>query len=271
MKAFKNALITLAMIVALAAAVSAQHNPCNPCGGKKMKMTNHDGTMFKVDDPMNRNSVTFKSTAPLEDIVGTSNKITGYLTFDPENPKKGGHGKLTVPVASLNTGIPLRDEHLVGADWLSAAANPNIVFEITDVKNVRAVKKSADAQTFNVDAVGTFSLNGVTNTLTVPARVTYLVESEATKQRVPGNLLAARTTFDIALADYNITGPKGMDLIGAKVGETVEVEVSVVGSDADTGGAMTSNPCGDKKAMNPCNPCGGKKPMNPCNPCGGKR
>lgn len=288
MKTLKSIIAGLTLLLAISSVSFAQSNPCNPCGGKSMKsMGDHVGQVFSVEDPMGRNTVTFKSTAPLEDIVGTSNQITGQLIFDPNNPKAGGHGELVVPVKTLNTGIPLRDEHLAGADWLNAEKNPNIEFRITEVKNVKEVKTTKDAKTFEVTAVGDFSLNGKTKRISVPARITYLKESEATKQRLPGDLLAARTTFEVALADFGITGPKGMNLIGSKVGEKVEVDLSLVASSA--GGAMAGNPCGGKAAMNPCgdkaqmtkaagnpcgqkasNPCGEKKPQNPCNPCGGK-
>ncbi len=267
MKALKNMILGLTLAMALAAVASA--------GGDH-------GIVFEVEDPMNRNSVTFKSSAPLEDIVGISNRVTGQLVFDPAHPEKGSHGELSVPVASLDTGIPLRDEHMAGADWLNAQTHPNITFKIVELRDVESVKSTADAKTFDVTAVGDFSLNGVTKRLSVPARITYLKESEATKQRLPGDLLAVRTTFDLALADFGITGPKGMDLIGSKVGERVEVELTVVASSASA--PMAGNPCGGKEPMNagnPCggkaatatmagNPCGGKEPMSAGNPCGGK-
>lgn len=274
MKAFKNIMVGLTFVVALATVASAQNNPNNPCGGKAMKsaqsMGDHNGIVFTVDDPMNRNSVTFKSTAPLEDIVGTSNQVSGQLVFDPMKPERGGHGEFSVPIRSLGTGIPLRDEHLTGADWLNAEKNPNITFKISEVKEVKGVKSTADAQTYDVVAVGDFSLNGVTKRLSVPARITYLRESEATSQRQPGDLLAIRTTFEVALADFGITGPKGMNLIGSKVGERVEVEFSVVASSA--AGSMAGNPCGGKHAVTPANPHGGKAATAKMagNPCGGK-
>lgn len=258
LKTIGSMVLGLALVLSMSMDVSAQNNPCNPCGGKKM-MTGH-GNAFVIDDPMNRNSVTFKSTAPLEDIVGVSNQVSGKLFFDPMKPDAGGSGMLTVPVASLGTGIPLRDEHLASAGWLDAGGNPNISFTIVEVKDIKPLKVTAEAKTFNVTAVGDFSLKGQTRRISVPARITWLKESETTKQRQPGDLLAARVTFDIALADYGITGPPGMDVIGSKVGETVSVELSVVASSASGG-----------MAGNPCNPCGGKKQaMNPCNPCGGK-
>lgn len=285
MKTLQNTILSLALVAGLTATVSGQESPSNPCGGKSMNPAtatgDPDGRAFEVNDPMGRNSVTFKSTAPLEDIVGTSNQVTGQLFFDPSNPQSGGHGSLTIPVSSLNTGIPMRDEHLAGSDWLNAEANPDITFDIVQLEHVKSVKSTADAQTFDVTAVGDFSLNGITKSLSVPARITYLRESEATKKRLPGDLLAARATFEIKLADFGITGPAGMDLIGSKVGEVVRLELSVMGSAACE--VMAGNPCGGKAASasmagNPCggkvssakstdNPCGGKKAGNPC---GGK-
>ena len=131
----KLARLTLVVALLLTASAYGQSNPrnlsnpgsgkveANPSGGKEMvnPCDTMMGTVFVVNDPAGRNKVTFRSKAPLEDIVGTSNQITGYLVFDPNNPQQGGRGELTVPVASINTGIPLRDEHLQSADWLDAA------------------------------------------------------------------------------------------------------------------------------------------------------
>jgi hypothetical protein len=90
----------------------------------------------------------------------------------------------------------------------------------------------------------------------IPGRLTYLQESDLTKTKLPGDLLAARANFDVKLSDFGVTGPKGMGIIGTKVGETISVEASLVGTSA--AGTMAENPCGGK-AQNPCNPCGGKK------------
>ena len=124
---------------------NAQGNPCNPCGKKE--------TVFYVNDPMARNSITFKSEAPLEDIVGTSNQISGRIVFDPQHPEKGAFGQLTVPVASFNTGIPMRDEHLLGADWLGASQFGDITLRINKVKNFKEVKSTATSATYDVDII----------------------------------------------------------------------------------------------------------------------
>jgi polyisoprenoid-binding protein YceI len=176
-----------------------------------------------------RNAVTFKSQAPLEDIVGTSNELTGYVVFDPTQPKKGARGQLTVPVASLRTGIPKRDEHLRGRDWLDASAQPDVRFVIDNVKDVKVVKATGGARTYDLKLAGSLSIHGQTRRVEVPARVTYLPESEQTRMRVPGNLIAGRTSFDVALKDFGVRGMQGA--VGAKVSETIKIDVSFFASD----------------------------------------
>jgi len=273
--------LTLMSVVAALMVTSmavAQSNPCNPCGGKKKGMSpcnpcGHKKTMFHVGDA--RNSVVFKSSAPLEDIVGITSDITGHISFDPKDSKKGVTGELTISLASFNTGIPMRDGHLSGSDWLDAKQFPNITLKILSVKNIREVKSSASFQTYAGDVVAELNFHGRTKKITFPGKLTYLKESEQTKTKMPGDLVAAKAEFSVLLADYDITGPKGMNLIGSKVGESIDIEVSFMGTNAMT--AMAENPCdpcGGKKGMNPCNPCnpcgGKKKDMNPCNPCDGK-
>jgi polyisoprenoid-binding protein YceI len=207
------ALVALATIVLTSAALAA-------------------GEKFEINDPTGRNTVTFTSEAPLEDIVGTTNQITGRLEFDPANPDGGAKGMLEVPVASLDTGIPLRDEHLRSAAWLNAEGHPNITIEIKSLDTIDLVKSGDGFRTFDVVAVGEFSLNGKTKQMKIPGRVTYLEESDQTQALMPGDLLAVRTTFDVRLADFGVTGPEGRDIIGSKVGETVTVDVSFRASNA---------------------------------------
>ncbi|RME21417.1 MAG: YceI family protein [Candidatus Zixiibacteriota bacterium] len=276
MKMRRLALLNIIAVFMLTSLAAAQYNPC---GGKKKGMNACNPcnpcakkTMFKFDDPMGRNSVVFKSEAPLEDIVGTSNEIKGWIKFDPMHPDKGVMGELTVPTGSFNTGIPLRNKHLQSSDWLDAQRHPNITLKIKKVKNLRQVKASSDFKTYTGDVVAELNFHGKKKTITFPGKLTYLKESKKTKMKMPGDLVAAKGSFDVKLADFGVTGPKGMGIVGSKVGETVSIEVSLVGTNASM--AMAGNPCnpcgGKKGMMNPCNPCGGKHKMNPCNPCGGK-
>ena len=189
-----------------------------------------DAYKFFVEDPMKRNAITIKSEAPLEDIVGMSNEITGYVNFNPNEPLKGGFAELSVPVVSINTGIPLRDEHIQSSSWLNAEGHPNIQLKLNTVKEANLVKETDDARTFKLTVAGEFSLNGVTQKVEIPAQVTYLKANEMTKNRLPGSLLAIRANFSINLSDYNVTGPDGMKIIGAKVANQIDISVNIMGS-----------------------------------------
>lgn len=235
-------------------------NPCNPCSGKAAVAMNpcfaKMGTVFYVDDPQERNMVAFTSKAPLEDMVGTANALIGYLVFDPGKPGKGVRGSVAVPVKKMDTGIPLRDEHMQSEAWLNAEQHPHIKFTVTESKDLKLVKRGDGFSTYEVTLVGPFTVNGVTKQREILARIVYLEESEKTETKRPGNLLAVRAEFQVSLADHKIKGFQGV--VGSKISESIEVEVSIFSSDQAPEGAA-----------NPCNPCGGKA-ANPCNPCGGK-
>ena len=249
MKMLRTPILVFMALLITSSLAFAQDNPCNPCGMK--------GKTFHLDDPMGRNTVTFKSEAPLEDIIGSTNKVSGYLSFDPKNPTGGGHGKIIVSAATFNTGIPLRNEHLRTEPWLNAEKYPEITLAITKIHHVKEVKSGKGSATYEVSVDADLTFKGKTKAISFPARITYLQESEMTKTKMDGDLLAVRGEFEVALADFGITGPPGMNLVGSKVGETITIGISVIGSTVAPAMAK-GNPC------DPCNPC------NPCNPCGGK-
>ncbi len=203
-------MFSLLTTLAMTAASIAAQNPCNPCGGKQAaNLCNpcggkiavnpchaKHGTVFYVADPMHRNTVSFTSRAPLEDMVGTTNMITGYFVFDPAQPTNGVRGSFTVPVASLDTGIPLRDEHLRSEAWLDAGAYDKITFVVEDTADIVPVKATDTYQTFDVTLIGPFTMHGQTSRMRIPARVTFLRENEQTQQKMPGDLLGVRASFE---------------------------------------------------------------------------
>lgn len=192
---------------------------------------------FLANDSPGRNSVTFKSEAPLEDIVGTTNQITGHISFNPNNPEDGAYAEFIVPVASLTTGIPLRDEHMKSDAWLNAAAYPEIRLELKRVVESELINDTGSAKTFNLKVAGNLTLHGSAAPVEVSARVSYLPESEQTRKRLPGNLLAVRAHFPVRLADFKISGPAGNTTIGSKVGETIEIEVRLIAGTAPAASA----------------------------------
>ena len=177
---------------------------------------------FNFTDPTGRNQVSFFSTTPIEDVRGTSNDVSGSVSFDVNDFANTLDGEIKISVASLNTGIEMRNQHLQGPNWLDAGNFPFITFKIKSVSNVKIV---ADNR-LTCAVTGDFTLHGVTKQVTAAANVTYLDESEMTQKRAPGDLLGVRAEFDVKLSDFNVDN----QIIGNKVADDIEVTVNIVGS-----------------------------------------
>lgn len=176
---------------------------------------------FNFTDKGKRNQASFYSTTPLEDITGLTNDINGKITLNVNNVKSI-KGEISVTTASIKTGIDLRDEHLRDENWLDAAKYPEIKFSI---KEVSTVKQLADNK-LQIKFSGDFTLKGITKKISGDATLTYLVESEQTKQRAPGDLLGVQAKFKVNLSDFGVSNK----VVGQKVAEVVEVSVNMVGS-----------------------------------------
>jgi len=179
---------------------------------------------FNFADRGGRNQATFFSTTPLEDINGLTNDVKGTVTFNVSDLKTL-KGKISVSVASIKTGIDLRDEHLRSADWLNAAAHPEISLTI---KSVGDVKVLADNK-LEAKVTGDITINGVTKEVTSDATLTFLDESEMTKSRAPGDLLGVQAKFKVKVSEFGVNNK----LVGQKVAEVVEVGINMVGSNAN--------------------------------------
>ena len=189
--------------------------------GFKVKATGEQ--TFNFADKYGRNPVSFFSTTPLEDITGLSNAVKGKVTFNVDDVKSL-KGSISIPVATLKTGIELRDEHLRSENWLDAESYPEITFMI---KKVSDVKVEADNK-LRAKITGDFTAHGVTKEVVSNVTMTYLDESEQTKQRAPGDLLGVQATFNIILSDYDVENM----VVGQKVSENIEISVNIVGSSA---------------------------------------
>ncbi|PJF31735.1 MAG: polyisoprenoid-binding protein [Candidatus Thermofonsia Clade 1 bacterium] len=66
-------------------------------------------------------------------VRGSFNIKDGKIVFDPANPSAASV-EATLDVASVNTGVADRDNHLRSADFFDAANHPTITFKSTSVK-----------------------------------------------------------------------------------------------------------------------------------------
>lgn len=158
-------------------------------------------------------NIAFESRMDVEDILGTSHQIDGFV-------KRSASGKITfslkVPVASLRTGITLRDHHLQGAMWLNAAAHPYITFRGSRAK---AIGKG------RYRVWGTFTMRGVSRPLSIVLRVRQIPASVAARAGLGrGSWLRVRGRFEVRLSAHGIRIP---GMAAAKVNDRWTVKISV--------------------------------------------
>jgi polyisoprenoid-binding protein YceI len=176
---------------------------------------------FDFKDPKGVNNAVFKTDAPLESINGVATGISGKVTFDPDNPG-AVKGKIIVQASSLHLGNPMQKEHLHGDKWLDVAKYPEIAFEVESVKNAKTQGNVTTA-----DVTGKFSLHGVTRTITMPVKLTFL--KDQLKARIPGkdgDLLVIRANFKIKRSDFGINPGQGEE----KVSDDIELNLSIAGA-----------------------------------------
>ena len=185
-------------------------------------------TEFKIDDAWGRDTVRFETTAPIEDIVGTNNQISGYVKADPANIRSAATAfRVEVDVAAFKTGVEARDGGVQKA--LNAEAHPKAIFTLDKITSSSAASAAPNTPV-DVTGQGTFELNGVKKPIEVKARVTYVPKGGPFSTMRPGNFVRISSAFDIRLADYGIErkGP----VLPLQVGDTAHVTVSLLASDA---------------------------------------
>lgn len=158
----------------------------------------------------------FDSAADFENFTGQTHKVSGSVIFDPKTGKGGG--KIIVDIASIDTGIAVRNDHLRSDMWFHAEKFPQAIFEASSVK-----RKSGD----KYEVTGKLTLRGVTKTIKTEATAKYIKESEATRKAMfMGDVVNIKTSFKIKLADYGVMIP---DMAKGKVAETINVKLNVFG------------------------------------------
>jgi polyisoprenoid-binding protein YceI len=176
--------------------------------------------------PGRERMVYFSSDAPIEKIKGQSNTIIGYAIAGKDNPAQLQAGEWHLPVASLKTGNGTRDKHLQGEPWLDAGKNPNIVFQLKEVKDLKPAKDAGKdgGKTYSATLVGDMTIHGVTKPLTVTdATIAVMPESPETAKVAKGSLMAIRAKYDITLSDYGVKN----QVVGQKVADTLQLDNTI--------------------------------------------
>ncbi len=171
--------------------------------------------------PTGISRIAFTSDAPLETIEGMSTQTTGTITVDLSNPSRQLTGTVQLPVSSLGTGMPMRDDHLRGANWLDAAHFANITLELvrTDLRALRPGRQGRGRVT------GRLTVHGQTHDVTVPV-IARTIALDATEHAgmdqvgINANMLRVQGSFNIDLSDYGVNIP---GILRLKVSNTIGI------------------------------------------------
>jgi polyisoprenoid-binding protein YceI len=180
--------------------------------------------IFDFKDTQERNQATFYSEARYENITGITNHVWGKASFDIKDVKSTLNGEVSISTTSIKTGIEKRDENLRSVSWLNSEKYPSITFKIKEITRV----DQAEGNVLKIVLLGEFTLCGKTNLVYANATMKYLVESETTKQIMPGDLITVAARFDIKLSDFGITN----SMIPNRVGDKIQITVNLVGAES---------------------------------------
>lgn len=158
--------------------------------------------------------VQFTSDAPLERMTGTSTAVSGTFVADP-NAIGSAHGAIEVRIATIRTGIDLRDTHLRSDSWLDAARFPTAKFELQRVTGATTITPGTEAR---VTLHGRFTLHGQTRAVTATARINWAANGA----------VRVRARFRIRLTDYGVSIPSVVEL---KVSNDIAVDVNLVANE----------------------------------------
>jgi len=140
--------------------------------------------------------VVFTSKAPMESFDGRTSNITGHLACNPEDLAHSIDLNMVVDMASLDTGIGLRNNHMRD-NHLETDTYPTAVFTGGTIVGGDASDLRPGATT-HLEVQGVFDLHGVARDLVVPADVTMATDGSLT--------VSAR--FMVKLSDHEIKRPK---------------------------------------------------------------
>ena len=169
------------------------------------------------------NNVDFTSNAPVEVIHGKTNQISGDIHLDDSFKFDAKHPFnifFSVDLASIDTGIDLRNEHMRD-NFLETGKYPKATYKATAIQ-MQGKPDLRKAQTVKLVSTGEFSLHGVTEKKTIPLTVDYKPASHGKPAHIQVN-----GRFPIKLEEYHIKRPEA---IFVKLADTVFVDVSAVGN-----------------------------------------
>jgi polyisoprenoid-binding protein YceI len=166
---------------------------------------------FTVDKA--HSEVTFRVRhLAISNVSGRFTDFDGAIQIDQAKPEASSV-EFTIQTASVNTANEGRDKHLRSADFFDAEKFPTITF-----KSTKVVPAGKD----RFDVTGTFTMHGVTKTVTLP--VSFLGFA---KDPWGGERGGFETSITLNRKEYGIVWNKVLDAGGTLLGDDVAVSINL--------------------------------------------
>src|SRR2546426_5175471 len=160
--------------------------------------------------------VQFESKAQMESFSGKSHQVQGYVDLDPAHLADSIGVYVEVDMASLDTGISIRNHHMC-ENHLETSKYPKGVFRGGRVLHPSQPSlKPGEKVTFGL--AGELELHGVKQRVEVPVEMSSPAEDA-------GSTLHVLAKFQVRLSDYQINRPKFLVL---KLDEVQRITVDLV-------------------------------------------
>lgn len=144
--------------------------------------------------------------------------ISGTLIADPDNPTEA-RVEVTIQVASLDTHVPLLDEHLLTKpEFFNVKEHPTITFKSTAIRNV-----ADDRESF--DLVGDLTINGISKEVVLATTVNKVGEHPMYDSAPAAAGFNATTT--LKRSDF------GIDAFVPAVSDELDVRITVEAVEAE--------------------------------------
>jgi polyisoprenoid-binding protein YceI len=162
-------------------------------------------------DPVH-STVGFKIRHLVTKVTGRFTSLQGKVLYDTQDVTRSSVD-VSIDSKSVDTGVEARDKHLRTADFFDVDKYPTLTFKSTSVK---VVSKGS------LEVTGTFTMHGVSRTLTIP--VTNLGTTQGMK---PGSVVAGfEGSVTFKRSDFGMG--KMIGLLGDEVEVTLEIEADKV-------------------------------------------
>jgi polyisoprenoid-binding protein YceI len=144
---------------------------------------------------------------------GQFHGVTGTLALDREAIAKS-HVEASIDVASVDTNVAQRDDHLRSADFFDAANHPQMTFVSKDIR------AQSDGR---LHVVGDLTIRGITRSVTLDA------DAISDESRDPFGMIKVGTsaTTKISRKDFGLVWNAVLETGGVAVGDEIEITLDL--------------------------------------------